>query len=91
MPVASAQVKSALLLAGLYAAGETRIYQPGPARDHTERMLKAVAVNVQTDGDWIILPPAEGERKLQAFDLTVPGDMSSAAFPLVAAAIVPPF
>ncbi len=89
MPVASAQVKSALLLAGLYAAGETRIYQPGPARDHTERMLKAVAVNVQTDGDWIILPPAEGERKLQAFDLTVPGDMSSAAFPLVAAAIVP--
>lgn len=89
MPVASAQVKSALLLASLYAAGETRIYQPGPARDHTERMLNAVGVNVVTDGDWIIMPLAEGVRKLQAFNLTVPGDMSSAAFPLVAAAIVP--
>jgi 3-phosphoshikimate 1-carboxyvinyltransferase len=89
MQVASGQIKSALLLASLYADGETRIYQPGPARDHTERMLNAVGVKVYTEGDWIIMPPAEGERKLQAFNLTVPGDMSSAAFPLVAAAIVP--
>lgn len=89
MPVASGQVKSAVLLAGLYAEGETRIYQPGPARDHTERMLNAVGVEVHTEGNWIIMPPADGERRLQAFDLTVPGDISSAAFPLVAAAIVP--
>jgi 3-phosphoshikimate 1-carboxyvinyltransferase len=89
MPVASGQVKSALLLAGLYADGETRIYQPGPARDHTERMLNAVGVAVHIEDNWIIMPPAAGERRLQAFDLTVPGDISSAAFPLVAAAIVP--
>ena len=89
MPVASGQIKSALLLAGLYADGETRIYQPGPARDHTERMLNALGVAVRTEGDWIIMPVADGERKLRPFDLTVPGDMSSAAFPLVAAAIVP--
>ena len=89
MNVASGQVKSAVLLAGLYADGETCIYQPGPARDHTERMLNAVGVDVRTEGNWIIMPPAEGERKLQGFDLTVPGDISSAAFPLVAAAIVP--
>ena len=89
MQVASGQIKSALLLAGLYAQGETRIYQPGPARDHTERMLNAVGVEVRTEADWIIMPAVEGERKLRPFDLTVPGDMSSAAFPLVAAAIVP--
>ncbi len=89
MNVASGQIKSALLLAGLYAEGETRIYQPGPARDHTERMLNAVGVEVRTEGDWIIMPAVAGERKLRPFDLTVPGDMSSAAFPLVAAAIVP--
>lgn len=89
MEVASGQIKSALLLAGLYTEGETRIYQPGPARDHTERMLNAVGVEVRTEGDWIIMPTVAGERKLRPFDLTVPGDMSSAAFPLVAAAIVP--
>lgn len=89
MPVASGQIKSALLLAGLYAEGETRIHQPGPARDHTERVLNAVGVEVRTEGDWIIMPAVDGERKLRPFDLTVPGDMSSAAFPLVAAAIVP--
>lgn len=89
MKVASAQVKSAILLAGLYAAGETRIYQPGPARDHTERMLAAMGVDVVTDGNWVTLtPPAAGEP-LRPLDLTVPGDISSAAFPLVAAALVP--
>jgi 3-phosphoshikimate 1-carboxyvinyltransferase len=88
MAVASAQVKSAILLAGLYAAGETRVYQPGPARDHTERMLAAMGVPVESDGSWITLP-AERPLSLKPLDLTVPGDISSAAFPLVAAAIIP--
>lgn len=90
MPVASAQVKSAVLLAGLYARGETRVCQPGPARDHTERLLTAMGVPVVVDGEWITLPaaPAEG-WSLQPLDLTIPGDISSAAFPLVAAMIVP--
>ena len=88
MNVASAQVKSALLLAALYAPGTTRIYQPGPARDHTERMLQAVGVDVAVDGDWVTLRNP-GDLVLRPLDLTVPGDISSAAFPLVAAAIVP--
>ena len=88
MPVASAQVKSAVLLAGLYAEGETRVYQPGPARDHTERMLAAMGVPVKCEGSWVKLP-AERPSSLMPLDLTVPGDISSAAFPLVAAAIVP--
>ncbi|MBK8985161.1 MAG: 3-phosphoshikimate 1-carboxyvinyltransferase [Chloroflexi bacterium] len=88
LTVASAQVKSALLLAALYTPGETRIYQPGPARDHTERMLQAVGVDVQVAGDWISLHNP-GDLRLKPLDLTVPGDISSAAFPLVAAAIVP--
>jgi 3-phosphoshikimate 1-carboxyvinyltransferase len=90
MRVASAQVKSAILLAGLYAQGETRVFQPGPARDHTERMLKAMGVPLEEENGWIILKQAVGKsRKLQPLDLIVPGDISSAAFPLVAAAIVP--
>ncbi|RMG90603.1 MAG: 3-phosphoshikimate 1-carboxyvinyltransferase [Chloroflexi bacterium] len=88
MPVASAQVKSAVLLAGLYASGETRIVEPGPARDHTERMLTAMGVPVRVEGNEVILPAAT-ERRLRPLDLTVPGDISSAAFVLVAAAIVP--
>jgi 3-phosphoshikimate 1-carboxyvinyltransferase len=89
--VASAQVKSALLLAGLYAVAPTRVYQPGPARDHTERMLRAlgVAITVADEpdgGQWITLTPPEG--RLRPFTLTVPGDISSAAFPLTAAAVV---
>lgn len=90
MPVASAQVKSAVLLAGLYAAGETTVYQPGPARDHTERMLAAMGANVETNGNWITMHSLfTAHRSLQPLNLTVPSDMSSAAFPLVAAAIVP--
>ena len=89
MPVASAQVKSAVLLAGLYANESTRLFQPGPARDHTERMLTAMGVGVEVEGDWVILPAADGERILQPLDITVPGDISSAAFPLVAAALIP--
>ena len=90
MPVASAQVKSAILLAGLYADGDTRVYQPGPARDHTERLLQAMGAPLTVADDWITLAgAAAGERSLAPLDLAVPGDVSSAAFPLVAAALVP--
>ncbi|MFQ5400967.1 MAG: 3-phosphoshikimate 1-carboxyvinyltransferase [Anaerolineae bacterium] len=92
MNVASAQVKSAILLAGLYAEGETRVFQPGPARDHTERMLAAMGVKLAAeeaaDGTWVLLKRL-GRMGLKSLDLTVPGDISSAAFPLVAAAVVP--
>lgn len=86
MPVASAQVKSAVLLAGLFAEGETVVMQPGPARDHTERMLTAMGVNLVTDGDAVTLTPG---NPLQPMDFTVPGDLSSAAFLIVAALIIP--
>lgn len=90
MNVASAQVKSALLLAGLYATGPTRVYQPGPARDHTERMLGAMGVSVTTEGEWVTVDkPQNGRFSLKPLDLTVPADISSAAFPLVAASIIP--
>jgi len=86
LPVASAQVKSALLLAGLYADGPTTLHEPGPARDHTERMLTAMGSKLRiANGELRITP---GER-LQALDVTVPGDFSSAAFLIVAAALVP--
>ncbi len=85
--VASAQVKSALLLAGLYAAGPTVVRQSGPARDHTERMLAAMGADVDVDGLTVTLTP--GSQPLSPLDLTVPGDLSSAAFLLVAAALVP--
>jgi 3-phosphoshikimate 1-carboxyvinyltransferase len=86
MPVASAQVKSAVLLAGLFAEGETVVTQPGPARDHTERMLTAMGVNLVTDDNAVTLKPG---NPLQPMDFTVPGDLSSAAFLIVAALIVP--
>lgn len=86
MPVASAQVKSAILLAALFAQGPTVITQPGPARDHTERMLTALGVDLHTDGNTVTLVPG---NPLQPMDFTVPGDVSSAAFPVVAALIVP--
>ncbi len=86
MPVASAQVKSAVLLAGLFAEGVTTVVQPGPARDHTERMLAAMGVDIVTEGDEIILMPNGG---LKAMDFVVPGDISSAAFVIVAALLVP--
>ena len=86
LPVASAQVKSALLLAGLYAAGETEIIEPHPTRDYTERMLAAFG--------WpITFVPGRarlaGGHTLRATDVDVPADFSSAAFFLVAASIVP--
>ncbi|MEZ4666624.1 MAG: 3-phosphoshikimate 1-carboxyvinyltransferase [Anaerolineae bacterium] len=86
MPMASAQVKSAVLLAGLFAKGATAVVQPGPARDHTERMLSAMGVDVSSDGTTIVLTPNGG---LKPIDLTVPGDISSAAFLIVAGLLVP--
>jgi 3-phosphoshikimate 1-carboxyvinyltransferase len=84
MPVASAQVKSAVLLAGLYASGDTVVTEPGVARDHTERMLRAFGVEVRArDGRVGLSPPSA----LRAARLQVPGDFSSAAFFLVAACI----
>jgi 3-phosphoshikimate 1-carboxyvinyltransferase len=86
MPEASAQVKSAVLLAGLFAKGATAVVQPGPARDHTERMLKSMGADIALEGDTIVLTP---NGTLQPMDVTVPGDFSSAAFLIVAGLIVP--
>lgn len=86
MPIASAQVKSCLLLAGLFATGETRVYESSPSRDHTERMLQSFAYPVRSEGGWVSL---QGGGKLQASAIQVPADISSAAFFMVAAAIVP--
>jgi len=86
MPMASAQVKSALLLAGLYAQGHTRITEPAPTRDHTERMLGGFGVRVHSEGPQRSL---HGGQQLQACAIDVPADISSAAFFLVAASIVP--
>ncbi|GAB4509173.1 MAG: 3-phosphoshikimate 1-carboxyvinyltransferase [Anaerolineae bacterium] len=86
MPMASAQVKSAILLAGLFAEGATTVIQPGPARDHTERMLQAMGAHLVVEGDSVTLTPG---AKLQPMTLEVPGDFSSAAFLMVAGAIVP--
>lgn len=80
MPVASAQVKSSIMLAGLYADGDTVLHQPALSRDHTERMVKAMGATVETDGLALVLHPG----RLQAVDIDVPGDISSAAFWLVA-------
>ena len=87
LPVASAQVKSALILAGLFARGETVIEEPGPARDHTERMLSALAAPITLQGRVIRVRPLE--EPLPPLDLRVPGDFSSAAFLLVAGLLVP--
>ena len=84
MPMASAQVKSSILLAGLYAQGETAVIEPAPTRDHTERMLRAFDYRVNTGGSRISL---QGGGRLKACDLDVPADISSAAFFMVAACI----
>ncbi|MCD1587267.1 bifunctional prephenate dehydrogenase/3-phosphoshikimate 1-carboxyvinyltransferase [Vreelandella titanicae] len=86
MPMASAQVKSCLLLAGLYAEGETRVREPAPTRDHTERMLNGFGYAVSREGDTCWL---KGGGKLTAGPIDVPSDISSATFFLVAAAITP--
>ena len=85
LPVASAQVKSALLLAGLDADGPTTVRQPGPARDHTERMLSAMGAAIDVAGLTVTLSTPVS---LSPLSITIPGDMSSAAFPLVAGALV---
>lgn len=87
LAVASAQVKSCLLFAGLYAEGETRIREPHPSRDHTERMLAAAGWPVREEGCEIAL--AGPCPRLHPLRIEVPGDFSSAAFPLVAALLVP--
>lgn len=84
--IPSAQVKSALLLAGLFAKGETTIQETTPTRDHTERMLRFFGVEMKINGSEISVSSG---RDLIARDLEIPGDISSAAFFLVAAAIVP--
>lgn len=86
MPVASAQVKSGILLAGLWAQGETTVTEPAPTRDHTERMLKGFGYDVQVDGPTVTI---RGGGKLTATSIDVPADISSAAFFLVAGSIAP--
>ncbi|NKD76909.1 3-phosphoshikimate 1-carboxyvinyltransferase [Haematospirillum sp. H1815] len=90
LPVASAQVKSAILLAGLNTPGQTRVVEPSPSRDHTERMLKAFGADIQVEehgaGRIITLT---GHPELTGQTVRVPADPSSAAFPVAAALIVP--
>lgn len=86
MPMGSAQVKSCLLLAGLYANGTTEISEPAVTRDHTERMLRGFGYAVKTEGSVVSF---RGGGKLEAMSIDVPADISSAAFFLVAASITP--
>ena len=89
MPIASGQVKSAVLLAGLFADSPTTVIQPGPARDHTERLLRAMGVKITDEderGNCITLQP---NGRLNPLDMTVPGDFSSAAFLMVAGLLAP--
>jgi 3-phosphoshikimate 1-carboxyvinyltransferase len=85
LPIASAQVKSAILLAGLYAAGETIVRELIPARNHTELMLEYMGAEIELDGNRVTVAPSQ----LEARDISVPGDISSAAFFMVAAASLP--
>jgi 3-phosphoshikimate 1-carboxyvinyltransferase len=86
LPVASAQVKTALLLAGLSAEGRTSVREPMPSRDHTERMLKAFGAEVERDG---LTASVSGGTRLRGTAVEVPGDASSAAFLVVAALVLP--
>lgn len=86
LPIASAQVKSAILLAGLYADCPTTVIEPAPSRDHTERLLRAMGVSIQRDGNAVTIEPTE---RLRPVSLTIPGDPSSAAFLIAAALLVP--
>ncbi|MEQ9010020.1 3-phosphoshikimate 1-carboxyvinyltransferase [Algiphilus sp.] len=85
-PVASAQIKSAVLLAGLYAEGRTELVEPEASRDHSERMLRAFGVELEAHAGFAAL---EGGQELRAVDIDVPSDISSAAFFLVGAAVTP--
>jgi 3-phosphoshikimate 1-carboxyvinyltransferase len=84
LPVASAQVKSAILLAGLFAEGETTVIEPATTRDHTERMLRAMGVDIRTGETQIVMP---GGQRLTGAAINVPADLSSAAFIILASAI----
>jgi 3-phosphoshikimate 1-carboxyvinyltransferase len=86
MPVASAQVKSSLLLAGLYASGTTCVSEPAPTRDHTERMLAGMGYSLQREADRVCL---QGGGSLRGIAIDIPADISSAAFFLVGASIAP--
>jgi 3-phosphoshikimate 1-carboxyvinyltransferase len=86
LPVASAQVKSAILLAGLYAKGETTVVEPAPTRDHTELMLEAAGVSVRRREQSVTVQPAD---RLELGEVEVPGDFSSAAPFIAAATLVP--
>lgn len=90
LPVASAQVKSAVLLAGLHARGGVEVIEPSPTRDHTERMLQGFGARIEVEetGEGRLIRLPEGQR-LTGVTVGVPGDPSSAAFPLVAALITP--
>lgn len=81
LPMASAQVKSAILLAGLYAKGQTTVSEPAPTRDHTERMLRAMGVEIATTNGRISL---DGQQLLHGCPIHIPGDLSSAAFVMLA-------
>jgi 3-phosphoshikimate 1-carboxyvinyltransferase len=85
LPVASAQVKSCLLFAGLLADGPTRIVEPLPTRDHSERMLKAAGARIEREGDTVVVYPAQ---RLEVERFVVPADISSAAFFITAALLV---
>jgi 3-phosphoshikimate 1-carboxyvinyltransferase len=90
LPVPSAQVKSAILLAGLHAAGETTVVEREPTRDHTERMLRHFGADITTsEKDGRAYITVKGDAELQGRDVVVPGDPSSAAFVIAAALIVP--
>jgi 3-phosphoshikimate 1-carboxyvinyltransferase len=91
LPVASAQVKSAILLAGLNTPGITRVIEPVPTRDHSERMLRGFGadLSVETEADGTRIISILGEAELKPQHIVVPGDPSSAAFPVVAALLVP--
>ena len=86
MPMASAQVKSCVLLAGLYAAGKTSVTEPAPTRDHTERMLSGMGYDVERTGETISL---YGGGSLKGTQIDIPADISSATFFMVAASIAP--
>ncbi len=89
LPVASAQVKTALLLAALAAQGETTLREPGPSRDHTERMLAAMGVPLHRPAPQVVTLSGPLRAPLRPLRLTLPGDISSAAFLIVAALLVP--
>ena len=88
LPIASAQVKSALLLSGLFASGPTLLREPMVSRDHTERMLEALGMPLEAVGSLVSLHPPKDPKSIPGFSIELPGDLSAAAFLLVAGTIV---